>query len=220
MHKKDNSGEYYQEYLYEGLLGYLFRYQHRILTPKYLIDNSIVLEIGPGFEPHIKFKELNYSEYHCIDINDSPELVKYYEESFSNVFFKCYDGEKLDYPDNTFDRIIISHALEHILDPEKFINEMMRVLKPGCFISIALPCDNGFFWRLGRFVLKKLYHKRKGVSEVDYDYIMAKEHVNTIFQLRAILKKKYIIKKQIFIPFYIKSPDLNLIYICHIPKNL
>ena len=220
MHKIDNSGEYYQEYLYGGLLGYLFRYQHRILTPKHLLNKAKVLEVGPGFEPHIKFKKLNYSEYHCLEVNDSPELIKYYEENFTNVFFKCHDGEELDYSDNSFDRIIISHALEHILDPENFINEMMRVLRPGGVISIALPCDNGFFWRLGRFILKKLYHKRKGVSEIDYDYIMAKEHVNTIFQLRSIFKKKYLIEEQKFIPFYFKSPDLNLIYICHLAKTL
>jgi len=219
MYKQDNSGEYFTEYLYQGLLGYLFRYQHKILTPNYLLDNKKVLEIGPGFEPHIKFKKINYAEYHCLDVNDSLELKKYYEENFSDVFFKSYDGKKLDYPNNTFDRIIISHALEHILEPEIFLNEMLRVLKPKSFISIALPCDNGFLWRLGRFFLKKIKHKRNGISEMDYDYIMAKEHVNTIFQLRSILKKKYLIKKQKFIPFCIKSPDLNLIYICQIYKN-
>ena len=162
MHKKDNFEAYYREYLdkgpaqfrhYTGLVGYLFRYQHKILTPNYLLDKQKVLEIGPGFEPHIKFKKLNYAEYHCLDINQSFELKKYYEENFSNVLFKSYDGKKLDYRNNTFDRIIISHALEHILDPENFIDEMLRVLKPGCFISIALPCDNGFFWRFARFIL-------------------------------------------------------------------
>jgi phosphatidylethanolamine/phosphatidyl-N-methylethanolamine N-methyltransferase len=211
--------ETYREYLYTGLLGYLFRYQHKLLTPTYLLDKQKVLEIGPSFEPHIKFKNLKYDEYHCLDVNDSSELKKYYDEKFSNVFFKSYDGTKIDYADNTFDRIIISHTLEHILDPESFINEMMRVLKPECFISIALPCDNGFSWRFGRFILKKIYHKRRGVSEIDYDYMMAKEHVNTIFQLLSIFKKKYLIKDQKFLPFGIKSPDMNLIYICHIYKN-
>ena len=209
----------YREYLYTGLLGYLFRYQHKILSPDYLLDKQKVLEIGPSFEPHIKFKQLNYSEYHCIDINESPELIEYYEKNFTNIFFNSYDGKKIKYPDNTFDRIIISHTLEHILDPEIFINEMLRVLKPNCCISVALPCDNGFFWRLGRFILKKTYHKRKGTLEIDYNYTMAKEHVNTIFQLLSILEKKYFIKDQKFIPFGIRSPDLNLIYVCHIFKN-
>ena len=73
--------ERYREYMYTGLIGYIFRYQHKILTPDYLLDKQKVLEIGPGFEPHIKFKKLNYVEYHCLDINDF---------RFTLVFkFKC-----------------------------------------------------------------------------------------------------------------------------------
>lgn len=211
--------ETYREYLYTGLLGYLFRYQHKLLTPNYLLNKEKVLEIGPSFEPHLKFKNLNYDEYHCLDVNDSEELKQFYNEKFPNIFFKSYDGIRIDFPDNTFERIIISHTLEHILDPESFINEMLRVLKSQGCISIALPCDNGFAWRLGRYILKKTYHKRRGVSEIDYDYMMAKEHVNTIFQLLSILKKKFLIKDQKFLPCRIKSPDINLIYICHIYKN-
>ena len=101
MKNKDTGSHYeeekYREYMYTGLIGYLFRYQHKILTPNYLLDKQKVLEIGPSFEPHIKFKKLNYVEYHCLDINDSSELIKYYEENFSDVFFKCYSGKKLDY---------------------------------------------------------------------------------------------------------------------------
>ena len=109
--------------------------------------------------------------------------------------------------------------MEHILDFEKFLNEMMRVLKPGCVISIASPCDNGFLWRLGRYILKKTYHKYKKTSEIDYDYFMAKEHVNTIFQIMSVLKKNFQIKNEIYLPFRLKIIDINLIHICHVIKN-
>ena len=211
--------EIYQEYLYSGLLGFLFKYQHKKLTPDNLKDKEKVLEIGPGFEPHIKFKKLDFKEYHCVEINDSDELKNYYIDNFPQVFFKTYDGKNLVFPDNTFDRIIISHTLEHIPSFEKFIDEMFRVLKKGSVISIASPCDNGFLWRMGRYILKKTYHRIKGISEVDYDYVMANEHVNTIFQILAVLKKKYFIKEELLIPFRLKIIDLNLIHICHILKK-
>ena len=153
-----------------------------------------------------------------MEINTSAELREYYKNNFSNIIFDNYDGKQLNFPDNTFDRIIISHTLEHIPDFESFINEMLRVLKKGSIISIASPCDNGFLWRLGRFFLKKTYHKAKGIKEVDYDYIMAKEHINTIFQILSVLRKNYYIKKEIFLPFRLKIVDLNLIHICHIMK--
>ena len=40
-----------------------------------------------------------------------------------------YNGKNLPYPDENFDRIIISHCLEHILSPEEFLSEMMKKLK-------------------------------------------------------------------------------------------
>jgi len=86
-------------------------------------------------------------------------------------------------------------------------------------ISIASPCDNGFLWRFGRYILKKTYHKARGVSEVDYNYLMAKEHINTIFQIISVLKKKFDIQKELYLPFRIKIIDINLIHICHIIKK-
>ena len=47
--------ESYKDYLYSGFLGYLFRYQHKKLSPSHLNNKEKILEIGPGFEPHIKF---------------------------------------------------------------------------------------------------------------------------------------------------------------------
>ena len=217
--KKHYKESTYREYLYDGFLGYLFRHQHRLLTPDSLLDKEKILEIGPGFEPHIKFKKLNFKEYHCIELNNSMALKEYFKTEFPEVFFKEYDGKKISYPDNTFDRIVISHTLEHIPNAENFINEMLRVLKPGSFISIALPCDNGFLWRAGRYLLKKTYLKFKGVNETDYNYLMANEHINTIFQLLSILKKKFSITKEIYIPFRLKIVDFNLIYVCQVRKN-
>ena len=49
----------YNNYLYSGFIGMLFRWQHKLLTPKIYKNCDKVLEIGPGFEPHIKFTKLN-----------------------------------------------------------------------------------------------------------------------------------------------------------------
>ena len=209
----------YREYLYTGLIGFIFRYQHHKLSPNFLLNEKKVLEVGPGFEPHIKFKKLNCEEYHCVELSKSAELKEYFKNEFPEIIFNNYDGEKINHPDNTFDRIIISHTLEHIHNPEDFINELLRVLKKDGYISIALPCDNGFFWRMGRFLLKKTYHKIRKFSEVDFDYFIANEHVNTIFQLLSLFKKKFHPTNEIYLPFRLKIPDLNLIYICHIQKK-
>ena len=212
---KDN----YNEILYSGIVGHIFKHQHTILSPNYLLDKKKVLEIGPGFEPHIKFKKLNFEEYHCLEINQSQEIKKYYSENFKKIKFNSYDGKIIDYPSETFDRVIISHTLEHVRNPEIFIDQILRVLKPKGVISIALPFDNGLLWRFGRFYNKMTHNRKKKILDIDYDYFVANEHVNTIFQLKAILKKKFQLKHEIFLPFRIKIIDFNLIYVCQVYKE-
>lgn len=208
----------YNNYIYKGLIGVLFRYQHKRLSPRDYRNNEKVLEIGPGFEPHIKYVKLNFKKYYCLELNKSKELKRYYKNKFPNIIYKNYDGINLNFPENFFDRIIISHTLEHIINFEEFLIEMHRVLKIGGIISIASPCDNGFLWRFGRFLLKKTYFKLLKISDLDYDYNLAKDHVNTIFQIISVLRKRFRIISEYYLPFKIKIIDFNLIHICHLKK--
>lgn len=208
----------YNNYIYKGLIGVLFRYQHKRLSPRDYRNNERVLEIGPGFEPHIKYVKLNFKKYYCLELNKSKELKRYYKNKFPNIIYKNYDGINLNFPENFFDRIIISHTLEHIINFEEFLIEMHRVLKIGGVISIASPCDNGFLWRFGRFLLKKTYFKLLKISDLDYDYNLAKDHVNTIFQIISVLRKRFRIISEYYLPFKIKIIDFNLIHICHLKK--
>ena len=187
-HYQENN---YRNYLYKGFIGVLFKWQHKLLSPDIYCNCEKVLEIGPGYEPHIKYKKINYKEYYCLELEGNLNYEEYYNNNFPDINFKTYDGKKLNFDNNFFDRIIISHTLEHIPSFESFLNEMTRVLKIGGIISIASPCDNGFLWRLGRYLLLKTYHKFKKTSEIDYDYLIATEHVNSIFQIIAVLKKKF-----------------------------
>ena len=36
---------------------------------------------------------------------------------------------------------------------------------------------------------------------------------------KIIFKKKFNVSKEVYLPFRLKVPDLNLIYICHIKKD-
>jgi len=114
----------------------------------------------------------------------------------------------------------MSHVLEHISNPEEFIFEVMSKLKKGGVLSIALPTDPGLFWRSGRMFSKIFSIKNTlKISPEKYDYINAKDHVNSIYSLYSIIKYHYR-KKLIeqYLPFRIKFFDLNLFYNVHIIK--
>jgi len=221
MYKKDifkKLDAKYNTHLYTGLLGFAMRYCHRQLEKfnkkeKY----SKVLEIGAGSAPHLNYLKHDFDEYFVAET--SSNALEFYKGN-EKIKGYYYDGTKLPFKDNFFDRIIISHCLEHVNEPEKFLFEMMSKLKKDGVLSISLPTDPGLLWRLSRlfikyFIVKKTYN----VSKEEYDYINATEHINSIFTLIYLIK--YNFKNQIeedYLPFKIKLLDVNLFYNVHITK--
>jgi len=47
------------------------------------------------------------------------------------------EGERLPFPDNTFDGVCSNQVIEHVRDPEAVLSEMLRVCVPGgwCYIN-------------------------------------------------------------------------------------
>tara|TARA_A100000164_G_scaffold340581_1_gene336620 strand:+ start:441 stop:1112 length:672 start_codon:yes stop_codon:yes gene_type:complete len=209
----------YNNHSYSGLMGFFMNHCHKQLE-KFEFPNKIskVLEIGAGNSPHYKFIKHDYEEYHIVDT--SKVILENYKDN-PKVIVKNYDGKNLPYENECFDRIIISHCLEHINDPEKFLFETMNKLKMGGILSISLPTDPGLLFRLGRLYLKIFSIKKSyKISKEQFDYMNATEHVNSIFGLYSIIKYNYGNNlKDFFLPFRIRSFDLNLFYNVHITKK-
>ncbi|RZO62513.1 MAG: SAM-dependent methyltransferase [Candidatus Pelagibacterales bacterium] len=210
----------YNSYQNTGAVGTMMEVCHKGLEDtrylKKIKNNCKVLEIGAGTSPHLKYVKHKFGKYYFIET--SKFAINFLKKKFGDdkkFKFKTYNGRKIPYKKNYFDRIIISHVLEHISDPEFFLEEMMSKLKKNGFISIALPNDPGFLWRLGRFFLKIFKVKKKlNITNLEYDYMIATEHVNSIFNLISIIRYKHknnIISEK-YLPFKIKILDLNLFY--------
>ncbi len=222
MYKKEifrKLDEKHDSHLYTGLQGFFIKNGHKNLEKfkKQKPHFNKILEIGAGSTPHYHFMKHTYDEYH---IAETSEFVADYHKGNKKIKLIKYDGKNLPYTNDFFDRIIISHCLEHILSPEIFLYEMMRVLKKDGVLSISLPTDPGLAWRLGRlfvgiFKVKKSYK----LSFDEFEYLNATEHVNSIFNLISIIRYNYKgLIEESFYPLKIKLPDLNLIYNVHIYK--
>ena len=125
----------YNAHMYKGLNGFLMRYCHRKLECfKRREKYSKVLEIGAGNIPHLDYLKHDYDEYFIAET--STYALEFCKE-MKNVKAYSYDGVNLPFEDDFFDRIIISHCLEHISEPEKFLFEAMNKLKNGGEIGRA-----------------------------------------------------------------------------------
>ena len=208
----------YSQYLYTGVLGSLMKYSHRELEKKLPERNfKKILEIGAGSEPHVKYIKCKNFSYYILEKIKQKAIKKI---DGGKIYYRFYNGKKIPFKKSTFDRIILSHVLEHVADPENFLVDVMKTLKKGGVLSIALPTDPGLIYRLSRMVNKLISarHKLK-VSGLEYDYANAIEHINSIFNLVDIIRHNY--KGKIvenFLPFKIKLIDINLFYNVHIIK--
>ena len=207
----------YNKYQDGGSVGFMMGICHKGLEiNNNLGSNSNILEIGAGSSPHINYLNHNYKKYYFLE--SSNFAIKFLKKKFKKnkrVLFKHYNNNKIPFKNNFFDRIIISHVLEHIPDPESYLNQMFKLLKKNGIISIALPSDPGILWRLGRFFLKIIKVKKiLNITNEEYDYMIATEHINSIFNLISIIKYKYQknIVRENYLPFKVKSLDLNLFY--------
>jgi SAM-dependent methyltransferase len=96
---------------------------------KNISKNDLVLEIGPGATPHSRsdvFLEKRFdSEEELIAQSGHVGLI----QTDKKVIY--YDGDIFPFEDKEFDYVICSHVLEHVMNPEIFIKEIIRVGKKG-----------------------------------------------------------------------------------------
>jgi SAM-dependent methyltransferase len=82
----------------------------------------------------------DYESFVGVDISKEKWNPKTFENK--SVTFIEMNAENLEFDDNTFDMVTISHSLHHLAKINKVLAEMKRVLKPdGYFIIQEMFCD-------------------------------------------------------------------------------
>ena len=81
------------------------------------------------------------------------------------------DGRRTPFRDNEFDRVVIVDFLEHIESDREFINEMLRVIKPGGALIINVPHIKNSLLRRFRIAIgqtdEKHGHVRPGYTSTE-----------------------------------------------------
>ena len=136
-----------------------------------------ILDVGCGTKPYQNL--FRVEEYLGLDL-DSPISRKL------NIADAYYDGNFFPFDDNEFDGLICNQVLEHVFNPEMFLAEISRVLKPDGKLLLTIP----FVWdeheqpfdyaRYSTFGLKHLLEKKS--FEV-INQVKINPNIATIFQL-------------------------------------
>ena len=177
------------------------------------------LDIGCGSKP---YEDLyNSSEYVGLEY-DTPE----YRLSKNADYF--YDGKKFPFENESFDSAVANQVFEHVFNPDNFLTELHRILKPGGMLLMTMP----FVWDEHEqpydFARYSSYGIRSLLEGHGFDVVEQRKSVDdirVIFQLiNAYLLKKLVTKNaklnQLYIllfmsPFNIIGELLNII----LPSN-
>ncbi|WP_348761594.1 methyltransferase domain-containing protein [uncultured Salinisphaera sp.] len=92
-----------------------------------------VLEVGVGTGLSLD----HYGpEVEVVGIDVSPDMLEHArgrlsEEQRSRITLAEMDAQAVEYPDNSFDKVVAMYVVSVAPDPEKVVEEMKRVCKPG-----------------------------------------------------------------------------------------
>jgi len=195
----------------QGLSGFVLRTTHGLIEkdPRLSDHYSRVLELGVGTMAHFPSVRHGFDTYVASD--HDPKVIDWLNSRRwdPRVEIRQLAGATLPFDNDSFDRVIATHVLEHIPDPVTVLEEWVRVLRPGGVLSLILPSDPGMAWRLGRSFGPRAKARATGLP---YDYYMSVEHVNSIFNLRQILRHHFPNRRDRWWPLRLPMPDINLIY--------
>jgi SAM-dependent methyltransferase len=166
------------------------------------------LEIGAGDGEHLRYEKLDSQEYFALELRDA--LADNLRTRFPQVNVIVGDcQERIQVPDQFFERVIAIHVLEHLDNLPKALDEVVRVLTPSGRFSVVIPCEGGLLYSLGRqFSSKRIFEKRYGV---DYEWMISYDHVNRANEVIKELLARFTLDNCTYFPFRIPSVNSNLI---------
>ncbi|KAG7673882.1 putative 2-methyl-6-phytyl-1,4-hydroquinone methyltransferase [Nannochloris sp. 'desiccata'] len=143
-----------------------------------------ILDVGCGIGGTSRYLANKFPESKVTGITLSKNQVKRgtqlaAERGLNNVNFQVMDALAMEFPDNSFDLVWACESGEHMPDKTAYVNEMIRVLKPGGTLVIATWCqreetENNPFSEDDKARLQFLY------DEWAHPYFVSKEEYGRI----------------------------------------
>lgn len=193
--------------VYGGLAGWIQDAGHRWIAAR--TGAGMALEIGFGAGRHSQFFGGDPAKYIVSEYSAVHTRSKAWE-AVRGRSLRC-DAQALPFASGSFSTAISVYNLEHIANLQAVLQEVHRVLRSDGRFLVALPCEGGFAWNLGReLTTRRLFRSKYGV---DYDKVIAFEHVRDFRGVVAEIDRSGLFRvvERAFLPFRVSSADFNLV---------
>lgn len=143
-----------------------------------------VLEVGAGDIRHLRYLTGMPHEYILADI--SSDMIAFAQKKLTdkNIPHKSIllkRNQPLPLDDRSVDVIVSFNSLEHLYPLRTYLDDMIRVLRPGGALIGAIPAEGGFAWGFGRMLTSRRWFKKN--TTIDPDKIICWEHPNFADQI-------------------------------------
>ncbi|MFC1544759.1 class I SAM-dependent methyltransferase [Gemmatimonadota bacterium] len=103
------------------------------------VEGETVLDVGCEVGICSYYLARNGKKVVGIDVEKARLEIAERKFSHPNLKFLPADGVDLNFPDESFDCVLLLEVLEHTFHPRGLIREIHRVLKPGGHLIISVP---------------------------------------------------------------------------------
>ena len=172
-------------------------------TPK-IGESPSIVDVGCGDGDLLTFVATILPKAHLTGVDISEEQIAVNARQHPEIAFATFDAGGDDFPSELgrkFDIVLSCEVIEHVADDEKFINNVLNLLKPGGIL--LLTTISGQLYRLDKEILGhfRSYDRAAICTRLESKGVSAREAYNTGFPIFSLQKRLV----NIFYNFVIKT---------------
>lgn len=126
----------------------------RNIAPSY--TSGVLVDFGCGNKPYYRFFQPRVEKYIGVDIT---------QNLFNTVDVVLEKPNALPFENNSIDCVLSTQVLEHVSEPEQYLKEISRVLRPGGRLILSCP---------GSYMLHEEPHDYYRYTIYGLDYLLKK----------------------------------------------
>jgi len=121
---------------------------HTMFSYLELEPGQTILDCGTGMGFYLKAASTLFPDLRLHGIDYEPKALGFAQEHLSDCMALLLRGDihRLPYADASFDRVVMSEVLEHLVDDRLGLSEVRRVLKPGGILAVTVPHRHYPYW--------------------------------------------------------------------------
>jgi ubiquinone/menaquinone biosynthesis C-methylase UbiE len=192
--------------------GIIERFNHNYPVRTAPADFLRTLEIGAGLGEHLCYEKLTPEQeanYHALELR--PNMAVEIRRRFPRVRTITGDcQQRLDFPDQYFDRILAIHVLEHLPNLPAAVRELYRLCDTAKgVLQVVIPCEAGLAYSLARWISAARIFKKRYAQP--YNWFIEREHVNVPREILGELAPYFMVTGRRFFPLPVPAVSCNLV---------